>query len=281
MNRIRYIGLAVFLMYMVAWADAEKQTVESNDTESALWFPIGEELHYRVYWGRIPVGRTVATTQWDEDEETGKRLLLIRFRTQSNSFIEKIYPVDDTIESWIDPETFLPVRNSIRLSQGRYRKHEVTEFDRENGKARWKSLIKDKKSGEVDIKKDTRDLISFAYFMRKEGYKPGTRTQYQVYTDEKIYDLWMKAGKRERIKLKQYGKVPSIRLDPEAAFQGFFVRKGKVTFWVSDDKRRVMTRMEGSVPLASVKLVLQRVKGPGNDDWILDGDDEEDEDDEE
>lgn len=242
-----------------------------------LWFPVGEKIRYRVYWGRIPVGTSVATTEWVE--RYGRTLLSIQLRTRSNRVLDRIYPVDDFIESIIDPHTFLPLRFEINLSEGRYRKHEITKFDYENQIAYWRSETRDRENT-FPLEPDTRDLVSFAYYMRRIGFTPGSRQHFRVMTDEKIYDLWLEARNYTRVRLPNYGRVNSIEVEPEAAFEGLFVRRGRMTFWVSGDERRVLTRMSASIPVASIRMVLQDVRGPGNDEWILDEyeDDDEDED---
>ena len=61
-----------------------------------------------------------------------------------------------------------------------------------------------------------------------------------------------------------------MKVVPTAAFDGLFVRKGKMEFWVSNDERRVCTKMVADTPFANVKLYLAKVEGPGEDDWIRD-----------
>ena len=231
-----------------------------------LWFPVGEEIHYRVYWGRIPVGTSVISSRWVE--EYGRTLLAIQIRTQSNRVLDRIYPVDDVIESIIDPHTFLPLRFTKNLSEGRYRAHEITKFDYENNIAYWRSLTRDREDT-FELEPDTRCLVSFAYYMRKTGFAPGERRHFRVMADDKIYDLWLEARGHDRIRLRNYGRVRSIEVEPEAAFEGLFVRRGRIILWVSSDDRRVLTQMVGEIPVASIRLVLDHVQGPGDDGWML------------
>jgi len=228
-------------------------------------FNVGEELVYKVYWGFIPVGKTRIVSRWIEED--GRRLLAIRYRTRSNRFIAAIYPVDDLIESIIDPTTFLPVRFVKKLKEGHRRNDEVTTFDFEKGEAHWVDYFK-KRTKTYPIDPDTRDIVSFMYFMRAHRFESGERREFRVMADEKIYDLFVSAGDIEEVKLKRFGRVKSIRLEPEAAFEGLFVRKGKVTVWVSRDDRSLVTRMVGSIPVASIHVVLWEVRGPGDDFWI-------------
>ena len=260
------VGLALgFLAASLAMAAVPGDAPATNAVDRPkLWFPVGEELIYRIYWGIIPVGMTRATTEWVEED--GKTLLAIRYRTISNKVVEKIYPVDDTIESIVDPVPFRSVRYTKKLSEGHYRTEEVTRFDYDHLMAHWENKLKSK-TREFAIQKDTRDIVAFMYYMRSQAFTVGERTHYQVMSDEKLYDLWINVTKKEDVKLPGFGSVASLRVDPEAAFQGFFVRKGKASIWVSDDTRRVCTKLVGSVPVANVKALLVGVGGPGDDFW--------------
>lgn len=233
--------------------------------EYDLWFPPGEVIEYSIYWGRIPVARSRASSEWVE--WNGRILLAIRFETQSNAVLSTLYPVDDFIETLVDPATFLPVRFIKNLREGRHRYHEVTTFDHEAGTAHFRNLIKDtEKTYEIDA--GTRDLVSFMYGMRTAEFEVGTEQDFRVMADEKLYDLTVKALDQERLTLGNYGKVETVKLEPKAKFQGLFVRKGKMTLWVTEDDRQLIARAAIKVPVAHVNLVLEKVSGPGEDSWV-------------
>src|SRR5210317_34638 len=91
-----------------------------------IWFPVGEQLFHKIYWGFIPVGKSVTTTRTVERE--GKEYIQIRIRTRTNSFFDRIRKVDDIVESIVDPETFLPVSFSRRMIRRKETCHEHTVF---------------------------------------------------------------------------------------------------------------------------------------------------------
>lgn len=227
-----------------------------------LWFPVGEKLTYLIYWGIFQVGITTATSAWMEED--GRTLLVIRFRTRTNRLVEKLYPVDDFLEAVIDPMTFLPLRTTKRLKEGRYRADETVVFEHARGVAHWRSNLSDRKKT-FPIEPDTRDIISFMYFMRSRPFKIGETVQARVMADEKLYDLYIRISRRENLKLPGLGRRRSMKLEPEAAFQGLFVRKGKMWMWVSDDEQRFCTRIAAQVPVASISLWLSRVEIIGED----------------
>jgi len=262
--------MAVVVLGLVGGMD-----VRAADPRPELWFPVGEKLTYRIYWGVFQVGITTATTSWLEED--GRTLLAIRFRTRTNRLVEKIYPVDDFLETVVDPLTFLPVRFTKRLKEGRYRSDETTVFDHARGAAHWRSNLSDRKKT-LEIDPDTRDVISFMYFMRSRTFQTGETINSRVMADEKIYDLQIRVGRRENLKLPKLGRRMSFKLEPEAAFQGLFVRKGKLWMWVSDDAQRWCTRLAARVPVASVSLWLckaevlgETVAAGADDDGGLEG----------
>jgi hypothetical protein len=254
------------LSVLLAAGRAPAQAPE-NDLPPTLWFPVGEVLSYNVYWGMILVGRSTLTSKWVKED--GQWRLAIQMRTQSNRFLASLYPVDGFTESIVDPETFLPVRFTEKSREGRHLTDEITRFDHARRKATWKSYLRNReKTYAIDA--DTRDLLSFMYNLRRspEVFQPGRTNQFRVMADRKIYDLKLLPLRNERVELPAYGKVPSTRFEPEAQFNGLFVRKGKLSVWASQDDRRIMTQATAKIPVASVRIQLSRVSGPGNDDWV-------------
>jgi hypothetical protein len=259
------LGLLLAGAWAVAQEEASLDDVADESPAYDLWFPIGEELIYDIHWGVINAGRSRVTSSWVEHE--GRQVIAIRYVTKSNRVVDKIYPVDDFIESLIDPETFLPIRHIKRLSEGRYRADEVTTFDFEKLEATWESKNRPRRKV-FPIEKDTRDVVTFMYYLRQKPFSQGDIIQQRIMADEKLYDLSIRVRGTDTMKFPRYGRVRSIRLDPEAAFQGIFVRKGKLTLWVSDDDRRVCTRMMATIPVANIRITLAEVRGPGDDRWV-------------
>ena len=257
------------VMGMVGTSSAQAMPVAlpvPPPSASNLWFEVGEELRYDIYWGVLHVGQSVVTTEWVVHED-GRTLLRVRFRTRTNRVVERLYPVTDVQEALIDPDTFLPVYFLKDSKQGRHTQHEITRFNHAEGTAEWESFTKSK-AKIIEIEPDTRDLITLMYFMRSLDFEVGATKELRVLTDEKIYDLSLRMPKKEKVELQKYGPVTSFLIDPRAAFDGLFVRKGKMNLWVSDDDRKICTRITASVPVASIRIQLSDVRGPGDDFWV-------------
>lgn len=258
-----FAGLAITLVVMSSIPVVIAET-DPSAPDIPLWFPVGEEMLYDIYWGKLHVGESRVWVEWEEED--GRKLLAIRMRTRSNRVLSTLYPVDDYVESLVDPEPFLPVRFTKQISEGRYRAHEITEFDYAAGLAHWRS-VRNGKTQSFPISEDIRDIPTLMYFLRRENFSPGDRREFDVMADEKVYRLTAKALKVEAVRLRNYGRVPSIKIEPIASFGGIFVRKGRMWLWVSTRGRRLATRISVEVPVARVHLYLREVRGPGASEW--------------
>lgn len=230
-----------------------------------LPFEVGEVLEYRIHWGLLSVGYSRLSTEWVEFE--GRTLIAIRLKNRTNDVLSKLYPVDDSVESLVDPDTFLPVRFVKKLKQGRYRCDEETRFYHAQGMAYWVSK-KNNETKQYEIAPESRDILSFLYYARLTDFQPDSVVRQQLMADEKLYDLHIHCKGIEEVELEGYGKVDCLKMEPKAAFRGIFVRKGRMWMWVSRDARRICTEIKSKVLVGNVSLSLESVKGPGDDFWV-------------
>ncbi|MDD3276446.1 MAG: DUF3108 domain-containing protein [Kiritimatiellales bacterium] len=239
--------------------------LSSAAAAATLPFPLNERLEYRISWNGIPVAWSVATTGLVETN--GMRYVALRIETQTYSVFDVFYKVKDMHECLLDQETLLPARFSKTMREGRSHYQEVTIFDYALGTARFENL-ETGISTNVPIDANTRDYLSFMYFMRGKKLEPETTTIWPVLADDRVYKVTVHAEKIEKIGLSNYPDVPSLRIVPEAEFNGLFVRNGTATLWVSQDVRRILTCMKARVPFGRVTVKLQDVSGGTDDFWI-------------
>ena len=230
-----------------------------------LPFPLNERLDYRISWNGILVAWSSATTGMVETK--GTNYVSVKIETHTYPFFDVFYKVDDLHECLLDPETLLPVRFTKTMQEGWAHYREVTTFDYPNGIVRFENLETGTATN-IAISSDTRDYLSFMYFMRGQKLKPETTTTWPVLADSKVYQVQVHSEEVEKIGLPSYPDVLSLRIVPEAAFNGLFVRSGKATLWVSQDTRRILTYMKARVPFGRVTVKLQDVSGGNNDFWI-------------
>jgi hypothetical protein len=257
------------VLYLCFWmmVFAQGLNAESNNAEK-LWFPVGEQLIHKIYWGFIPVGNSVTSTSWIEAD--GKKLLHIRVRTKTTKLFDKIRKVDDLVESKVDPDTFLPLSFRRKMTRRKQSCDEVTMFDYSKLEGAWQDRCSNRKKS-FSIEPGTKDILTYLYFMRQSKLEAKSEYNYRVMADEGMFSVKVKTKKKKTIKLPFYGGVESLQMDPVFDFDGLLVAGGKFRLWVSDDDRRILTKIQIKRKLADIRIVLQRVAGPGDDSWIKPG----------
>jgi hypothetical protein len=237
-------------------------TAQADDF-STCFIP-GEIAEYRVSWMGLPIAWSTVTT--DSIEDNGRELIRIRMVSQNYKAYSFIYKVDDITEVLIDPKTALPVRLDLKISEGPLLKSHLTTFHHDKKVAIFQDRIS-KDIREVPIENDTQDLFSFIYSSRNRDLTALTNQTHKLLVDGKMYDLGLELCDADVIKLPDYGKVNAIEFKPIAAFDGFFLRKGKVRFWVSKQNLRMVTCIQAKITVGKVNVKLQKVTGTGDPFW--------------
>ncbi len=224
----------------------------------------GEVAEYTVSWLGIPLAWSKIST--DTITENGRELIRIRMVSKTHKTYSYIYKVDDLTEVIIDPKTALPVRIDLTLNEGSIHKSHLTTFHHGQGVAIFQDRIS-KDIREVPIGSHTQDIFSFIYSMRNTDIEAVAAQKHQLYVEGKLYALDITIRAEDDIRLPLYGKVPSIEIEPIAEFDGIFLRKGKILFWVSKQNRRMVTCIKAKVAVGKITVKLEKVSGPGDDFW--------------
>lgn len=222
-------------------------------------FPIGEQAIYRIEWGLFSCG--TSTISCDEVELEGESLIRIRIRVKSNWLVSTIYPVDDTIDCYIDPETQLSVRVEKNTSEGNFVCRDILEIDRENNTALWTSH-----SGNITtnypIEAGSCDAVSFLYDFRKYAFERGVTRDFNIVVDTALHGIRVTAGKTDEKKVGEFGKTECRKYVVEPQRDDLFVRKVPEAIWLTEDSRRIMVRMDVQVPVGKARIVLDEYIPP-------------------
>lgn len=230
-----------------------------------LWFDPGEVLNYRLYWGFIPVGASSISAF--EVDTGGKKLIAIQYKVKTNRFFDRIYPVDDFIETLIDPDGFVPVTYTKKIKRRQPRCSETVVFLRDEGIANWYSECL-ATNGSFEIENDTRDIISLLYSLRRTPLAEGQAVSNRVVVTRGITDIIIKVGGRKKMDAGGLEDVECFKVVPAAKLDDLLVEEGEVEAWVSAGSRRIVTLLEIGAFFGSIRAELCGVQGPGDDEWV-------------
>jgi hypothetical protein len=213
-----------------------------------LPFKVGEQLNYQVYLanGAQPVG-TISFAVRARGRYFNLNGLLFSASAQTSGAGARAFPVNDQVNSYVDPATLLPFRTELSMSEGRHRTNRSYNLDQNRGAA-----VSDSRE-RIDIPVGTHDLVSLVYAIRTFDLSPQRQNAISFMATNRPRTLTVKSQRREIIELNGQ-KLPALFLtlttdDPQAD-------KLQMRIWVGDDTRHLPLRFTAVTELGPVRADL-------------------------
>ncbi|MEP6733100.1 MAG: DUF3108 domain-containing protein [bacterium] len=219
-------------------------------TESGLRpFSVGEELTYKVRFGKIPVGTARMSVAGIEDVR-GRPTFHLVFTIDGGLPLLRVH---DRYDSWIDTLTLASRRHVQEIREGRYTRNRHYEIFPEERKYREND---DTLMASVDLPLDEG---SFIYFIRTVRVPVGQTREFQQYFKPDRNPVVIRAIRRDTVEVPS-GRYPTVVVRPTIRANGIFAEDGQAELWISDDARRMLVRMESKFAGFSLSLSLTDVK---------------------
>jgi len=221
---------------------------------------IGERLSYHGYWLGIPVG-----SGWIEVKELieleGRQVYHIEAKAHTNEVLSTLYPIHDVMHSYVDAQTFQPLRFEKYQREGRYRADEIVTFDYATATATYRSLLNHSVK-EVAIPSDVQDLISALYWFRAQPLRPQTSVPANLYSDEKVYETAIQLSRVLPLELLKRGTFSCFIAEPHASFKGLLVKRGRLWAYLTADANRLPLLVKATTPWGPMSAVLDEESIP-------------------
>ncbi len=249
--------LAIFLMLIACTVGAEERTITSPPPGVQV-FHSGETLVYDVSWSKI-ISAGVATMEIKgEMMPDGREVIRFIVTGHSVGLIDKMFPVDDTVQSVFDPRLMQSLSYSLRESFGRKKRLRVVEFDHEQKKA--VSRLNEDPPETVAIPDPVQDGLSALYYLRtKEDFTIGKHFDIDVLDSGKIWTVEIHILSREKVQTP-VGKFDAIKVKTYPKYKGVFQNKGEVFIWLTDDSRKIPVLMKSKLAFGSFVFNLTNIK---------------------
>jgi hypothetical protein len=180
----------------------------------------------------------------------GNRLLAKLVTTaQSSPFVTKFFPVDNRVESIVDPATLLPERLIFKRREGKKKEDFDYTFHQKKGTV---TVIKGESTETLEIPPGTQDVISCLYYARSTlSFQPGSSLTMNVHHDKKNRTLEVRVEEIETVN-GPWGEVEAARVLVIMPFHGLFLNQGNIRVWFTNDDRRIPVRMKAKVIIGSI-----------------------------
>jgi len=242
------IFLSTLLLMSAAFWGVQGTPAFAAETVPKQAIQPGEQLTYDISWLYITAGTAVMTIS-DAGTDGDRPLVKLLTTAQSKPAITKFFPVDNRVESIMDPATLLPEHLIFRRREGKKKEDIEYTFHQKEGTV---TAIKDGTPETLAIPPGTQDVISCLYYARSGiSLQPGSSLTMNVFHDKKNRKLEVRVEEIETVS-GPWGEVETVRVLVVMPFQGLFLNQGNIRVWFTTDERRVPVRMKAKVVIGSI-----------------------------
>ena len=228
--------------------NANVRQAPSRHLSSARSFQVGEQLTYEISWLHITAGTAVMAVS-DAGTDGERPLAKLITTAQSRPAITKFFPVDNRVESIVDPATLLPEHLNFKRREGKKKEDITSTFHQKEGTV---TVVKGGTTETLQIPSGTQDVISCLYYARSElSLQPGSSLTMNVHHDKKNRKVDVRVEKIETVS-GPWGEVETARVLVVMPFQGLFLNQGNIRVWFTNDDRRIPVRMKAKVIIGSI-----------------------------
>jgi hypothetical protein len=213
-------------------------------------FSIGERLEYDAKYSFLTLGTMILEVK-DTLTYEGTHCYLISSVLNSASAFRFLFSIDDTIEVYTSVDELLPYLYQERISESGYRRESNWFFDHTALTVSYDDSL------ELDIAQDTRDILSFWYYLRRIPLDVGDTIILDVHNSHQNYEIDCSVRGWEKIKTAA-GEFNTIVVEPQTEGKGIFGAKGGMEIWYSEEER-LPVQIRASMKFGSVLFKLREV----------------------
>lgn len=267
-KNIQYIESVIFLLIIVFIGTLSAQTKVVKDTVALASLPVdsnrmrtidnnafsvGEQLVFSVDYGFVHAGTAIMTVEKIVTVQ-GRDCYYITSLALSSYSFSFFFKVEDRVVSYLDRKGLFSWRTEKHIKEGKYHAERLYDLDQWRGVSR--NVIK---GDTLMIPRFVQDALSALYFSRTQSFKEGDEIQIPHFDNGKLYNMAVRVGKKEKIKVPA-GTFQTILIEPLMASEGIFKHKGQMQIWLTDDQRRIPVKMTSKIIIGNIGAHLTSIK---------------------
>ena len=104
----------------------------------------------------------------------------------------------------------------------------------------------------------SQNVFSAVFYMRTFTLIPGQTISFRVADEKKNMVVKGHVLKRETL-TTALGEIKTIKMKPEIEIEGIFKPIGEVYFWMTDDDRKLIVRIESKIKIGTIVASLDEL----------------------
>ncbi|MCK6599786.1 MAG: DUF3108 domain-containing protein [Bdellovibrionaceae bacterium] len=229
-------------------------------------FRVGEEIVHDVHYFKVSAGELYLKVE-PFVEVNGRKSYTFTTSIKSSSMFSTFYSADDKATTYVDFLDLVPHVFTLSVKESGQLRDAKGLIDLQKNMATYWEKKFTKKSGEEEKKLEwevlpfSQNVYSAAYYMRLFKWDVGKEYAFRVADQGENLVFRGKAIRKERLET-EIGDFDTIVIKPEITVKGVFRPIGDIYFWLSDDDRKFILRIESSIKIGTiVSEVIRLNKG--------------------
>ncbi len=221
--------------------------------EGSEAFHAGEVLTYDISWSHVFSAGTVTTSVEKVRLAEGRDAFRFVVTGHSTGVVDKVFTVDDRIESVYDPLLMQSLSYSLKESYGRRKRVRVMEFD--PAQRTVATRLNEDPAETLTAPKHVQDSLSAFYYLRTTDLVVGRHIDIEVVDGDKNWLIEVYVLGKETITTPA-GSFATLKVRTHPLYKGVFMNKGEVYAWLTDDPRKIPVLMKGKIKVGSFVFTL-------------------------
>jgi len=247
-------------------AKPEKKLVKRSFNISDLPFEVGERQVIELNWTMIPAGRITLEVRPGGDKLfNGRPTFHFWGSVRSSKIVDTMYRINNTIQSYVDKEWFLPYKFLLTMDEKMQYKETRAVFDHTKNKAYYWSDRKSERWGnEVQNREDTIaanaiDMYSAIYYARILNLKIGETQEFAVYENNKNLTVTLTPVASELV-ATPVGTFQCLKIRTIVHLNNVLKPTGDMFVWLSDDFKKYVVKFDATLKIGSLRGTLVELR---------------------
>jgi len=250
---------------MLMWAQFVSHAQCRIDTKA---FGPGEVITYKAYynWGFIWIHAGDVEFRVTSKRYEGRDVYHLYGYGASFKSYDWIFKIREKYQSYVDPQTLMPLWYERDVYEGGYTAFEDYKFDYTNNLIHT-YVQKSKRPGvygTLPLTPCLLDVMTAVYFFRSvdvSKYRVGDQIPLNMVLDSETYNLYMRYLGKEEVKTRDKKKYKCLKFAVQMVEGTIFKGNEDAIVWVTDDENKVPVIVEAQILVGSVKAILNETTG--------------------
>ena len=217
---------------------------------SSASMKIGEKLKYRAYFGGVPAAEASLEIVGKE-KLNGTSTYHVRFSARSKGIINYLFPINDKIDLWLTEDSFLTVKESLRIREGNYKKSQEMIL---NHNKNFVILNSDT----LTIPSNTHSPYALFYFFRMKDFNQVELDTLHTTNGKKTTALKVEVERNIKVSVPA-GTFTCTKITPMKLNEKDFKNRSQMSISFSNDENRYPVKIWLTMKYGSLVLELDNI----------------------